>query len=103
MTRTAMTREEAAFELARRADALRARGALAVYLFGSTARNEASATSDIDLFIDIEPGRKFSLIDLAGMRSFLVGELGVEVDLTTRKGLHPKLRDQIESQAIRIF
>lgn len=98
-----MTRDQAASELARRADALRARGAEAAFIFGSTARNEAGHDSDIDLFIDIAPGRKFSLIDLAGMRSFLVEELGVEIDLTTRKGLHPKLRAQIESEAIRVF
>ncbi len=98
-----MTRDQAAFELTRRADALRARGAEAAFIFGSTARNEAGGDSDIDLFIDVAPGRKFSLIDLAGMRNFLVGELGVEIDLTTRKGLHPKLRAQIESEAIRVF
>jgi predicted nucleotidyltransferase len=98
-----MTRDEAAFELARRADALRARGAQAAYLFGSTARNEATNSSDIDVFIDVAPGRKFSLIDLAGMRSYLAEQLGVEIDLTTRKGLHPKLREQIEGEAIRVF
>jgi len=98
-----MTRDEAAFELARRADDLRARGAQAAYLFGSTARNEATNVSDIDVFIDIAPGRKFSLIDLAGMRSYLVEQLGVEIDLTTRKGLHPKLRAQIEGEAIKVF
>lgn len=98
-----MTRDEAAFELARRADALRARGAQAAYLFGSTARNEATDSSDIDVFTDVAAVRKFSLIDLAGMRSYLVEQLGVEIDLTTRKGLHPKLRAQIEGEAIRVF
>ncbi|CAN7541155.1 nucleotidyltransferase family protein [Bosea sp. LjRoot90] len=98
-----MTRDEAAFELALRADALRARGAQAAYLFGSTARNEATNSSDIDVFIDVAPGRKFSLVDLAGMRSYLAEQLGVEIDLTTRKGLHPKLREQIEGEAIRVF
>ena len=98
-----MTRDQATFELARRADALRARGAEAAFLFGSTARDEAGGSSDLDLFIDVAPGRKFSLIDLAGMHAFLVEELGIEIDLTTRKGLHPKLRDQIESEAVRIF
>lgn len=103
MTRAAMTRAEATLALARHADALRARGAQAAYLFGSTARDEATGSSDIDLFIDVDPGRKFSLIDLAGMRSFLAAELGIEVDLTTRGGLHPALRERIESDAIRIF
>lgn len=98
-----MTRDQAASELARHADALRARGAQAAFLFGSTARNEATQDSDIDIFIDVTPGRKFSLIDLAGMHAFLVSELGVDVDLTTRNSLHPKLRDEIESEAVRIF
>lgn len=98
-----MTRDRAASELARYADALRARGAAAAFLFGSTARDEAGPDSDIDVFIDVTPGRKFSLIDLAGMHAFLVSELGVDVDLTTRKSLHPKLRDRIESEAFQVF
>ncbi len=98
-----MTRDEATAELARHADALRARGAEAAYLFGSTARGESREDSDLDVFIDVAPGRKFSLIDLAGMHAFLVDALGIEIDLTTRNSLHPKLRDQIESEAVRIF
>jgi hypothetical protein len=98
-----MTRDEATAELARHADALRARGAEAAYLFGSTARGESREDSDLDVFIDVAPGRKFSLIDLAGMHAFLVDAIGIEIDLTTRNSLHPKLRDQIESEAVRIF
>ena len=98
-----MTRDQATSELARHADALRARGAEAAFLFGSTARDEAGRDSDLDVFIDVTPGRKFSLIDLAGMHAFLAEELGTRIDLTTRRGLHPKLRDRIESEAVRIF
>ncbi|MBA4271341.1 MAG: DNA polymerase III subunit beta, partial [Methylobacterium sp.] len=79
-----MTRDEATTELARHADALRARGAQAAFLFGSTARGESRDDSDLDVFIDVVPGRKFSLIDLAGMHAFLVDALGIEIDLTTR-------------------
>jgi hypothetical protein len=98
-----MTREEATAALAGRADALRARGAAAAFIFGSTARDQARQHSDIDIFIDVAPGRKFSLIDLAGMRRYLVEELGIEVDLTTRNGLHPRLKAEIESEAVRVF
>jgi uncharacterized protein len=38
--------------LKEQADAARALGATGLYLFGSTARDEASAPSDLDLFID---------------------------------------------------
>lgn len=74
-----------------------------MFLFGSTARGEAVPGSDVDIFIDVAPGRKFSLVDLAGMQAFLVSELGIDVDLTTRNSLHPKLRNRIESEAIQVF
>ena len=65
-----MTRDEATTELARHADALRARGAEAAYLFGSTARGESRDDSDLDVFIDVAPGRKFSLTTSALLISF---------------------------------
>jgi hypothetical protein len=98
-----MTRDEAAAELFHLAGALRCRGARAVFVYGSTARNEARPDSDLDIFIDVEPGRKFSLLDLAGMQHYLAEELGVEVHLTTRNSLHPKLRNEIESEAVQVF
>ncbi|TAJ34714.1 nucleotidyltransferase domain-containing protein [Bosea sp. (in: a-proteobacteria)] len=81
----------AGFEIARRADAARARGAEAAFLFDSTARDEATDGSDIDVFIDVFPGRKFSLIDLAAMHALLADELGIAIELTTRKSLHPTI------------
>ncbi len=98
-----MTRDEATTELVRYTDALRDRGARAAFVYGSTARDEARDDSDIDIFIDIEPGRKFSLLDLVGMQRYLAEELGVEIDLTTRSSLHPKLRAEIEREAVQIF
>lgn len=71
--------------------------------FGSTARDEALASSDLDIFIDYDPGRRFSLIDLVGIKQFLEEELAVEVDVTTRNSLHPLLRNDIEQSAVRIF
>jgi uncharacterized protein len=98
-----MTRDHALAEIARRAEALKARGAAAAYLFGSTARDEATSGSDLDLFIDVVPDRKFSLIDLSGIELFLTDELGIEVDVTTRDSLHPRLKAAIEREAVRAF
>ncbi len=78
-------------------------GATALYLYGSTVRDEAHTTSDLDLFIDYEPGTRFSLLDLVGIKQFLEEELAVDVDITTRNSLNPMLRADIEQSAVRIF
>ena len=98
-----MTRTEAVTKLRSCADAVRNRGATSLYLFGSSARDEATADSDLDLFIDYDPTKKFSLIDLVGIKFFLQDTLGVEVDVTTRDSLHPMLREEIERSAVRVF
>lgn len=85
------------------APAVRARGATSLFLFGSVARNEAGPQSDVDLFLDYDPARKFSLMDLVGIKHLLEDQLGVPVDLTTRDSLHPALRDAIEKSALRVF
>jgi len=82
---------------------VKALGATALYLFGSTARDEAAAGSDLDLFIDYDRGSQFSLVDLVGIKQLLEGRLGVAVDLTTRDSLDPLLRDRIEASAERAF
>jgi hypothetical protein len=98
-----MKRLEAITELKRHADAIKARGATSLYLFGSAVRDEAREGSDLDLFIDYDPNKKFSLIDLVDIKLLLEDELGVVVDVTTRDSLHPMLREEIEKSAVRVF
>ena len=98
-----MKRTDAIRKLKQHAQAVKSMGATSLYLFGSTARNEAMASSDLDIFIDYDSGRRFSLIDLVGIKQFLEEELEVEVDVTTRNSLHPLLRNDIEQSAVRIF
>ncbi len=98
-----MNRAEAIAKLQARAPAIKARGATALYLFGSTARDEAEAGSDLDLFIDFDPMGKFNAFDLVGIKLFLEDELSTPVDVTTRDGLHPRLREKIEQAAVHVF
>ncbi|MDF1632182.1 nucleotidyltransferase domain-containing protein [Mycoplana sp. MJR14] len=98
-----MTRNEAIERLMQNEDAIRALGATSLYLFGSVARDEAGGESDVDLFIDYDLERRFSLVDLASIKLFLEDALAAEVDVTTRDSLHPRLKDKIETSAIRIF
>jgi predicted nucleotidyltransferase len=98
-----MTKRDAIQQLNRRADAIKAMGATALYLFGSVAQDDASAASDLDLFIDYDRNGRFNAFDLVGIKQFLEQELGVEVDVTTRDSLHPALRADIEQSAVRVF
>lgn len=98
-----MTRDEAINALRQHADAVKSMGATSLYLFGSTARNEATETSDLDLFIDYDGAKKFSLLDLVGIKQFLEEELEMDIDVTTRSSLHRSLKQEIESSAIRVF
>jgi predicted nucleotidyltransferase len=98
-----MNRLDAIRQLTNRADALKARGATSLFVFGSTARDQTRADSDLDLFIDYDPQRKFSFVDFSALKNFLEDELGLIVDLTTRDGLHPALRAEIERSAERVF
>ncbi len=64
---------------------------------------EAARDSDLDLFVDYDPAKKFSLVDLVDIKLLLEQELGIEVDVTTRDSLHPMLRNEIERTAVRVF
>lgn len=82
---------------------VRARGVRALYLFGSTARDAACDGSDVDIFIEADPAARFNAFDLIDVKTILEKRLAAHVDLTTRDGLHPRLRDRIEREAIRVF
>lgn len=98
-----MKRNEAITALKSCADAIKAHGATSLFLFGSSARDEARPGSDLDLFVDYDPQDKFSLVDLVDIKLYLEDRLGVPVDITTRDSLHPMLRRGIENTAVRVF
>jgi len=76
----------------------RRHGARNVRAFGSTARGEDAATSDIDFLVDLRPGR--TLLDLAGLTEELSTALGVSVDVATPELLRPAVREQALREAI---
>ena len=96
-------RDEIVARIRKHAAAIRAEGATALYLFGSMARNEADANSDIDLFVDYDPNSRFSLLNMSGIRLIVMAEVGRDVDITTRDSLHPRLKDRILAESVRVL
>ena len=96
-----MRRNEAIERLTSKATEIRRLGATALFLFGSTARDEAGPDSDIDIFIDYDRA-KFGFSEFFRIREALEAAVERRVDLATRASLHPALRRAIEAEAVRI-
>jgi predicted nucleotidyltransferase len=73
-------------------------GARRVRLFGSVARGEAGAASDLDVLVDFEPGR--SLLDQVGFEQDLEDLLGCPVDVVVEGGISPYLEATILREAV---
>ena len=85
-------RREAILEIATR------HGAHNVRIFGSFARGTADEASDVDVLVDMEPGR--SLMDLGGLLMELQELLGREVDVVTERGLKERIRTRVLREAV---
>jgi uncharacterized protein len=73
-------------------------GARNVRIFGSVARGEARPDSDVDILVDVDPGR--SLLDLGALLVDLEDLLGCDVDVVTEPGLRPRLRQRVIREAV---
>ena len=73
-----------------------------LFLFGSVARDNANAGSDVDLFFDHARGR-LGLYELMDVKERAQKILGRRTDIMICSSLHPALREQIEKSALRVF
>ena len=73
-------------------------GARNLRVFGSVARGDAGADSDLDLLVDMDPGR--SLFDMGGLLMDLQDLLGCTVDIVSERGLRPRIRERVLSEAV---
>jgi predicted nucleotidyltransferase len=78
----------------------RAHGAVSIELFGSAARDEDRTDSDIDIMVELGPGR--SLLDLIGLSDDLEMALGRKVDAISKSAMKPRVLAQARKEAVRI-
>jgi predicted nucleotidyltransferase len=75
-------------------------GASNLAVFGSVARDQALATSDVDLLVDLPAGA--SLFERADLKQAIEELLDQKVDLIRRRNLKPELRQRVEAEAVAI-
>lgn len=73
-------------------------GARNLRIFGSLARGEARADSDIDFLVDAGPGR--TPFFPGGLLADLEDLLGCKVDIVTEEALHWYIREQVLKEAV---
>ena len=72
-------------------------GARNIRVFGSVARGDDRPDSDVDLLVDVEPGR--TLLDVIALEQDLQELLGRRVEILTEGGLSPYLQERILAEA----
>lgn len=95
---------EKALEILRANQAqLRAKGVLHAAVFGSVARGEAGPDSDVDVLVELQPGKPCGMFEYVRLQLDISDLLGRRIDLIERKALRPFIRDEAARDAVDAF
>ncbi|HAG91064.1 MAG TPA: nucleotidyltransferase [Bdellovibrionales bacterium] len=71
-----------------------------LYIFGSFAKGYASEKSDIDILVEFLPDAKIGFFEFLNLQYALEDILKRKVDLVSKDGIHPALKNQILDEAV---
>ena len=98
-----MTRDQVIATLRAHEAELRSRGVRHAALFGSLARGEATAGSDIDIMLDLAEDAAIGLFEYVALTQFLGDLFPVRVDVANHRRLKPLVRPHAERDAVYAF
>jgi uncharacterized protein len=88
---------------ARLARICRQYGVRELLVFGSAARGTLRPESDFDLLVEFLPNAEPGLLDHAGLMLDLSELLGRKVDLVSKNGLKPQIRETVIRESHRLY
>lgn len=98
-----ITRDQLVAELRRLRPAFEREGVTHMALVGSRARGDNRADSDVDLLIDVQAGRRFSLVEVARIIRTVEERVGIRADILMRRSLKPQLLAMAEQDQVAVF
>ena len=82
---------------------IRDMGITRLSLFGSTARGDAGAESDVDLAVALDYDRCATLLDFIGVQQRLAELLGRKVDLVSEPSRKLRFQAEIDRDRVHVF
>lgn len=99
----AMDRQTVIHRLKSNKSRLQALGLKRLSLFGSTARGDAGAKSDVDLAVVLDDSAGIDLFRFAAISEQVTRILGTSVDLIIEPARNPRMQAQIERDRLRVY
>lgn len=103
MSKASMKRDEVVSKLRAHETELRAAGIIRIAVFGSVARGDNSADSDVDLLADFDKTKHYTLLTVGRLESRLADLLGSRVDLSSPEWLKESVKTQALREAVVAF
>jgi predicted nucleotidyltransferase len=97
------TRDEIVTSLLQLKTSLQSQGIVNLAMFGSRARGDHRQDSDVNLLVDVQKDRKFSLLDLVGVSQTISDKLGIPANMFMRRSLEPEMAQSIQPDIIEVF
>jgi hypothetical protein len=98
-----MDRKTVIAKLRAHAPELKEVGVAHLRVFGSTARDEASVLSDVDLLVEFDSSRRQTLVSVGSLQSRLADILSVKVDLSSADWMREPVRSRALQEAVLAF
>ena len=98
-----MTRDQIIAAIRKNADAIKSKGVSKLAIFGSRARDDYRPDSDIDVLVEIEPDKSFSLLNLIDVEHIIEDATGLQAQATVRRSMSPRFAPHSADDIVEIF